>query len=176
MLNPCTTDFLKWFCRPGEDVTKPLSNASKKRIDTLLSNLVLVCKTERQPGQMWFDTGCRRCVSGPEDHQKMQDKLASIGLQPLRINKQEEFVFGNAKTSTSDCSFLYPAFLKGRFVGLIDIARVPVQCPALFSLKMAKKWGCLTDHKNGQLIVKDHICTYDFQSNKRPAFTCIFAT
>ena len=142
-----------------------LSKKKKRQIDALYSNLVLMAKLTRRPGQLWFDTGCRRCVGGPEVHFRIQTALSKVGLLPMRIDKQEEFIFGDAKTSTSDCAFLYPSFLNGRFSGLVDMARVPVPCPGLFSLKQAKKWQCVTDHAKEQLIVKRHGRTFDFEKS-----------
>ena len=43
------------------------------------------------------------------------------------------------------------------------MARVPVPCPGLFSLKMAKKWNCVTDHKKQEIIVKKHNRVWPFQ-------------
>ena len=49
---------------------------------------------------------------------------------------------------------LYPAFLKGTFRGLLDMAEVPDDCPMLMSKNVLKKWdadmcfgkGCLKIH------------------------------
>ena len=103
-------------------------------------------------------------MSGPEDHAKIQAELKKIGLMPMVIRKREEFIFGDAKTAVSDCAFLYPAFLNGKFVSCIDIARVPVACPGLFSLKMAKKWDCMTDHGKQELVVQKHKCRIPFEN------------
>jgi len=49
------------------------------------------------PGCFWFDTGRRRCVSGPEEHQqRMTEALALVGLQPLKVMKQEQLILGDA--------------------------------------------------------------------------------
>ena len=80
--------------------------------------------------------------------------LASLGLKPLVIMKQEEFIFGDGKVDASDCAFIYPALLDGQFKGTIDMARVQVPCPALFSLKMAKAWDCMTYHAGEKLYIK----------------------
>ena len=143
-------------------VEKQLSDSRRsesikvRKINTFYSNLILFCKEVKVPGQMWFDTGCRRCVSGPDDHDLFQKKLLKIGIVPLKINKQEEFIFGDAKTAVSDCAFVYPTFLNGKFASVIDMARVPVPCPALFSLQMAKQWHCITDHCLEEVVVQKH--------------------
>ena len=125
---------------------------------------ILVCRGPKKAGRLWFDTGCRRCVSGPQDHEKMTKALALVGLKPLKVEKREQFIFGDAKTAESDCAFAYPAFQNNLFAGLIDIARVPVPCPGLFSLKMAKRWHCQTDHKAEQVIVKKYDRIWPFQN------------
>ena len=124
---------------------------------------VLITKKSRAPGQLWFDTGCRRCVAGPEDHLKIRAELAKIGLKPMVINKQEEFIFGDAKTATSDLAFVYPSFQNGKFSGVMDMARVPVPCPGLFSLDLAKLWECITDHANEQLVVQKYKRVWPFE-------------
>ena len=140
------------------------SSPNAQLIDNRLSNLVLLCRNRKLPGHLWFDTGCRRCVSGPDDHTLMVDALAKIGLKPIQVMKQEQFIFGDAKTATSDCAFAYPAFQNNAFAGLIDIARVHVPCPGLFSLKMAKRWQCITDHAGQQIIVQKYNRTWPFQN------------
>jgi hypothetical protein len=127
-------------------------------------NLTLVCKDLKPPGYLWFDTGCRRCVSGHEEHKRMTEELARIGLKPVKVMKQEQFIFGDAKTATSDCAFAYPSFQNSRFAGLMDIARVPVPCPGLFSLKMAKRWRCITDHHAQKIIVQKYDRVWPFQN------------
>ena len=148
---------------------QPLPETSDERkvhhihLREVLRHEVLLAKKARLPGQMWFDTGCRRCVSGPEDHKKLQAALAKVGLKPMIIYKQEEFIFGDAKTATSDCAFVYPTFQNGKFSGVLDIARVPVPCPALFSLEAAKNWKCLTDHASECIIVQKFNRIWPFQ-------------
>ena len=75
-----------------------------------LEVLNTIYKEGRPAGHLWFDTGCKRGVAGPVDHSKLREKLKTIGLKPLQFDKQEEFIFGDAKTSTSDCCFIYPSF------------------------------------------------------------------
>jgi len=127
-------------------------------------HLTLICKDTKPPGYLWFDTGCRRCVSGHEEHQRMTEALARIGLKPVKVMKQEQFIFGDAKTATSDCAFAYPSFQNSRFAGLMDIARVPVPCPGLFSLKMAKRWRCITDHHAQKIVVQKYDRVWPFQN------------
>ena len=108
-------------------------------------NFVGMAKT-KEPGHLWFDTGCRRCVCGPDDHKRMRDKLRNYGLRPMKTSLQEEFIFGDGETHSSVCSWKYPVFLDNNFCGTIDIAEVEVPCPPLFSLGMAKAWECTTKH------------------------------
>ena len=114
---------------------------------------ILVCRGPKKAGRLWFDTGCRRCVSGPEDHSLMESYLRKFNLKPMIVNKQEEFIFGDGEVKQSDCALAYPSFLDGKFSGAVDIARVQVPCPGLFSLKMAKKWECKTDHAGEKVEV-----------------------
>ena len=75
-----------------------------------------------------------------------------------------KFIFGNGKTAISECAFLYPSFQKGKYVGFTDMAKVLVACPGLFSLQMAKKWHCMTDHARQEVVVKKYDRVYPFQN------------
>ena len=86
----------------------------------------------KRAGDMYQDSGCFRNVGGPDVPEQMHEFLKPYGIVPVRIDKQEEFIFGNNQVEMSDCSFEYPVFLNQRLVGSIDIARIPVPCPALF--------------------------------------------
>ena len=88
------------------------------------------------------DSGCERGVSGPDGHRTLTNELAKFGLKPIKVDKKEEFQFGDGNMVTSDCAFLYPCFLKGNFVGHMSLARVSVPCPPLFSKNMLKEWCC----------------------------------
>jgi hypothetical protein len=113
-----------------------------------MKHYVYLLKESRKPGFMYFDTGCKRCVSGPDDHVKMTAALALIGLQPVRKDKKEQFIFGDGIVEESECSYIYPAFIRGQYVtGGINIAKVNVPCPPLFSIGMAAQWECITNHK-----------------------------
>ena len=43
------------------------------------------------------------------------------------------------------------------------MARVPVPCPALFSLDMAKTWKCITDHAAQELVIQKHNRRFPFE-------------
>ena len=101
---------------------------------------------KKKAGMMWYDTGCRRCVAGPDEHKKMTAYLFEYGYQPVKIDINEEFIFGDGEVSRARVAWLYPVFLDGVCVGAIDIAEVTVPCPCLFSLAMAKKWQIITNH------------------------------
>ena len=124
--------------------------------------MTLLVKQSQKPGLLWFDTGCKRCVSGPEAHRLIQQKLATIGLKPLKINVSEDFIFGDGKVDTSDCAFMYPSFLGNKFTGGVDMARCSVPCPPLFSLKLAKRWNCSTHHGRQELTVGKFDKTFPF--------------
>jgi DNA uptake protein ComE-like DNA-binding protein len=112
-----------------------------------VKNTVFLMREARKPGFMWFDTGCLRCVCGPDDHLLMTKALEARGLKPEYKDKQEKFIFGDGATEWSTHNVIYPCFIAGKCVGSIDIAFVKVPCPPLFSLSMAAKWDCITNHK-----------------------------
>ena len=124
--------------------------------------ITLVVKTPRKPGLLWFDTGCKRCVTGPEYHDLMQAKLKTIGLKPIKLHISEDFIFGDGKIDTSDCAFMYPSFVGNEWTGGVDMARCTVPCPPLFSLKMAKLWDCSTHHGRQELTVGKYNKTFPF--------------
>ena len=125
---------------------------------------MLILAKRRKAGMMWFDTGCRKSVSGPDDHKAMQDYLATKGLKATKTYFREEFVFGNGKIDHSDWFWTYPVFLQGVFRGTISIAECTVPCPVLFSLEMAKKWQAQTDHANSNIYLKKYDVTIPFQN------------
>ena len=67
------------------------------------------------------------------------------GLTPVQLHKKEEFNFGNCKVDMSDCASQYPVFFEGALEGSVDIARIPVACPALFSKRMMREWKHVLD-------------------------------
>ena len=128
---------------------------------------LLVLWTQSQdtkPGEMYEDSGCNRCVAGKDVHKTWQRYLAEYGLKAERLDKQEEFVFGNGKSEMSDCAFNYPVFLSGRIVGSIDVARIPVDCPALFSKRMMKTWKMTLDFEKQLTRIGEFKCTVPFRN------------
>jgi hypothetical protein len=139
------------------EVVKKVTVVDKAEViilpNEIKTHFIGICRDKRKVGQMWFDTGCRRSVCGPEGHREMQRELERYGLKPIRHDKTEEFVFGDGETCRSSYSYEYPVFMSGHWVGNIDIAMVPVPCPPLFSLGMAKQWKCRTDHENDTIHI-----------------------
>ena len=105
------------------------------------------------------------CVSGPDDHVKMRNYLAKFGLQPTKHERYEEFICGDGHIDKSIVSWVYPVFIYGIFRGVIDIAECTVPCPPLFSLGMAEKWECISDHKKKQLILGKYRVTIPFRKS-----------
>ena len=91
--------------------------------------------SQQKPGKMYQDSGCKHCVAGHDVHDVWQRYLSSQGLTPVRLNKKEE----NCKVEISDCAFQYPVFFEGTLRGSIDVARIPVACPALFSKRAMRE-------------------------------------
>ena len=120
---------------------------------------------ENKPGKMYQDSGCNRCVAGKEVHATWQRYLAKLGLTAVRIEKVEEFIFGNENTELSDCAFQYPVFVDGKFVGAIDIARIAVGCPALYSKRMMKQWKHNLDFANQITTVGAFDLTIPFEDS-----------
>ena len=145
------------FAEPSDDLSH-LTSSTAKAVPTTsifsVDNFVHVMKKKRIPGQLWYDTGCKRCVCGPDDHRKMQKELAQYGLKAEREECQERFVFGNGETVYSNCNYIYPVFFNGRCVGSINIACVACPCPPLFSLRMAKVWRICMDHDEDVINIK----------------------
>lgn len=135
------------------------------KIDTEFQHLTLVCKEATKAGELWFDTGCRRCVSGPRDHENFTIALLAIGLRPVQIMKREQFIFGvMAKPRLQIVLSSIPLFREENLqLPWIYMARVPVDCPGLFSLGMAQKWKCVTDHAEQTLTTKKCNRTYPFK-------------
>ena len=95
----------------------------------------------------------------------MASLLGDFGFKPVRLEKQEEFIFGNGEVETSDCSFEYPVFLKGKFQGTIDIARISKPCPALFSKRMMADWEVMLDFAKHMLLIKKHKVELPFKDS-----------
>ncbi len=66
--------------------------------------------------------------------------LRAYGLQPEREDKSEEFVFGNNRAEQSQCNWIYPVGVAGKFRGLLNQASVAPNCPSLLSKYMLWKW------------------------------------
>ena len=116
-----------------------------------------------RPGELYQDSGCARSCAGPDVHTKMHDFLKPYGIVPIQVNKQEEFIFGNNQVEMSDCSFIYPVYLNGKLQGAIDIARLPVPCPGLYSKKMMKQWKHVLDFDTQETHIKEFNLTYPFK-------------
>lgn len=126
--------------------------------------LTLWAKTRSgNPGEMYQDSGCNRCVGGPEVHDAMQEFLKPYGIIPIRLDKREEFIFGNNQVEFSDCAFVYPVFLDGILRGSIDIARIPASCPALYSKGMMKQWRHKLDFEKQETHIGEFGLTYPFK-------------
>ena len=118
---------------------------------------VLWTQSEKfKAGEMYQDSGCNRCIAGEQIHERWQKYLLQYGIRPIRVEKQEEFVFGNNEVEMSTCAWTYPVFLEGRAVGVIDIASVKVPCPALWSKRMMNEWKIILDFEKKQTYTKKH--------------------
>ena len=80
----------------------------------------------------------------------------------MKLEKQEEFVFGNGQVEMSDCAYSYPIFLGGEFKGSMDIARINADCPALFSKKMMIEWKISLDFEKKCTLIKEFDITSPF--------------
>ena len=87
---------------------------------------------QRKRMNLILDTGCRRNVAGSAWHADMRAYLKTVGLRPLRIDKQEDFVFGSDRVDTSICCWLYPVGIHGH-TGVLNIAEIDSNCPGLLS-------------------------------------------
>ena len=110
-----------------------------------------------------LDNGCMRNVGGAMWHRDMQAMLKTKGLQPIRLDLQEEFLFGSDRVDMSKCAWLYPVGIHGR-TGVINIAEIESNCP-----------GLLSNSTMGQLDVSIntgrqtyHIGAYDVWDHKYP--------
>ena len=149
--------------RPVSDWDPPLD-----RHELTGSNLLRVlwsCTKEDKSGEMYADSGCNRCVAGKDVHAQWQEYLRTFHLQPAMHRKQEEFIFGNGEVETSDCSFEYPVFLKGKFQGTIDVARISKPCPALFSKRMMADWEVTLDFAKNTLAIRKHKVELPFKDS-----------
>lgn len=121
--------------------------------------------SEHFPGEMYQDSGCARSCGGPEVHARMHAFLDKYGITPVQVFKKEEFIFGNNQVEWSDCSFQYPVFFNGVLRGAIDIARLPVSCPALYSKRMMKQWKHILDFDNQETRIGEFSLTYPFKDS-----------
>ena len=69
---------------------------------------------------------------GSKWHESMRAKLRSIGLKPVRIDTQEDFLFGSDRVDTSLCAWLYPVGIHGH-TGAVNVAEIESNCPGLMS-------------------------------------------
>ena len=114
---------------------------------------------------MYQDSGCNRCVAGHDVHDTWHRYLDKQGLTPVRLNKKEEFIFGNCKVEISDYAFQYPVFFGGTLVGSIDVARIPVACPALFSKRMMVEWKHVLDFAKQTTYIGAFDLQYPFENS-----------
>ena len=126
---------------------------------------LLAQATEKRAGDMYQDSGCNRCVAGPFAHEQMHQFLAPYGIIPVKLHKQEEFIFGNNQVEMSNCAFQYPVFFDGKLVGSIDIVRSPVPCPALYSKRMIKLWEHVLDFDKQITKIGSFGLTYPFKDS-----------
>ena len=128
--------------------------------------LTLWAQTSQQkPGKMYQDRGCCRCVAGYDVHDVWQRYLSSQGLTPARLNKKEELIFGTCKVEISDCAFQYPFFFEGTLKGSIDVARIPVACPALFSKRMMRERKHFLDFEKQMTTIGAFKLQYPFENS-----------
>ena len=57
-----------------------------------------------KPGEVYQDSGCNRCVGGHETHLRWQKYVLKFGIVPVRLDKIEELLFGNAQVELSTCA------------------------------------------------------------------------
>ena len=81
---------------------------------------------------MILDNGCKRNVGGSKWHESMRAKLRSIGLKPVRLDVQEDFLFGSDRVDTSICAWMYPVGIHG-VTGIVNVAEIESNCPGLMS-------------------------------------------
>ena len=115
-----------------------------------------------------LDSGCFRTLSGWGIHEAMIAFLALYGLKPIMRPCQEEFVFGNGDTETSDVCFLYPVFFKGVHCDYLDIARIKSECPALIAKGKCRDWDI--DMKFGSQMTKVNKFGHSFPFTKTRSF------
>ena len=93
----------------------------------------------------------------------MRDVLKTFGLQPVRREIFEEFVFGDGEVDKATVAWIYPVFFDGKFVGVLDIAECTAPCPTLFSINTAKRWQIVSDHGRQSLYLGAYDKTFAFQ-------------
>ena len=81
---------------------------------------------------MILDNGCKRNVGGSEWHKSVREMLKKQGLRPIRVDIQEEFLFGSDRVDTSICAWQYPVGIHGS-TGVINVAEISSNCPGLLS-------------------------------------------
>ena len=128
--------------------------------------------TDSEPGELWADSGCVKGVAGKKNHALMQKKLATYGLKAIKVDKQDEFQFGDGEGATSDCAYVYPCVLNGNYVGQLTQAQVDVPCPSLFSKAMLKHWNC--DLRFGDQVTKINRYNKEIPFRKGTPYVDIF--
>ena len=63
----------------------------------------------------------------------------------------------------SDFSFICPVYLDGKLVGAVDIARLLVPCPGLYSEEMMRQWKHILDFDKQETFVKEFGLTFPFK-------------
>ena len=102
----------------------------------------LAVTTLLQGAEYWADTACDRGVSGQKGHSEHMAKLAEAGMKPIRVDEQEEYIFGDGASVVSVCSYVYPVITNGKYRGKLRQAMVDVPCPRLLSKAVLKQWAC----------------------------------
>ena len=168
-VGPSTLRQIRIFCKDPADTFRVNPESAspamvvEKTMVTITPEVFLTMRTKPVPGEGWADTGCRRSVGGEQVHADWQKHLHTLGLKPLRIDTQEEFIFGNNATEWSDCAFRYPIIIDSKMKGTIDIARIPKPCPVLFSTDVLREWGGVMDLEKQVTILRKLDSTQPFK-------------
>ena len=93
-----------------------------------------------------IDSGCDRSVAGRKAHRQQQQVLAGYGLKSIRDDRTtESFTFGDQETAWSDCNYVYPIGIGGKFRGEVNQSCVKPECPSLISKQLSRQWKLITD-------------------------------
>ena len=77
-----------------------------------------------------LDNGCKRNVGGSQWHRAMQAMQRGYGLKGIKVDVQEEFLFGSDCVDVSLRAWIYPVGVHGG-LGTINIAEIESNCPGL---------------------------------------------